>query len=242
MRNIYVDGTHAEALAAGMDIVQLKMDGWFCKMLSSYGHQTYHSDTDREFMTSQYPIPDGIYVGEMMRGTQWAKHPERHGKFFIFDVGVTGAYGLRYQYLRSLSPNLPAHFQIVQNYRARERDVVWAEFVEKQGYEGLVYRSSTGLPGDRIFRDKRVFTLDGIVIDIEPGQGKHSGRMGKLVVRLKDGTTTKIGNGYSDDQRQLAADHPETVLGRWMEFEANAVFASGNVRHGRFVRWREDKQ
>jgi hypothetical protein len=30
-------------------------------------------------------------------------------------------------------------------------------------------------------------------------------------------------------------------LGKGVEFEANAVFASGNVRHGRFVRWRPSK-
>jgi ATP-dependent DNA ligase len=246
----YIDGNRAVALQYRCDIVQLKYDGWWCKAHVANGEITYFSETGRIFLvtTEATAVPSGVYIGEFMRGTQWAKRPERHGRFFVHDIWerngfpADGPYGSRYRTLRQLSMSFPATWHVVQNYRIAERDAVWRHFVEgPEAFEGLVYRRSDGLFDATIVRDKRVITLDGIVVGMEEGDGKHSGRMGALKVQLKDGTVTSVGNGWSDDDREFAMLHVDRWIGKCLEFTCNLVFESGNVRHGRFVRWRDDK-
>lgn len=250
-RQKYIDGTYEQAVKDGYDLVQLKYDGHWCRCVSVDGCQTYYSDTDREFPntdTVHQELPDGTYIGEYMRGTQWSKREDRHGKFFVFDLweapevvihGLT--YRSRLAYLRQLARFFPEHWRLVDNYRIAERNVLWSSFVEKYGYEGLIYRRLSGLLDDTLIREKRVFTLDGRVIGFGPGEGKHDGRVGTVFVRLPSGIEAAVGNGWDDKTRQEMQDNPSAFLGRVMEFSANAVFESGNVRHGRFVRWREDR-
>lgn len=251
-RNTYIDGTIQDALdngyGMGFDIVQLKYDGNWCRMVSSGNYQQYFSDTDRQCLVTSFSLPNCTLIGELMRGTQWAKNSERHGKFFIFDLWERDGqvqntpYSRRYAKLRIMSPLLPENYIIVRNYRLQERQAVWDTFVEGSGYEGVVYRRSTGPIGDQIIREKKVFTLDGQVTGFVEGEGKHQGRLGALEVKIfSTGATTTVGNGFNDAMRQeIWGDRP-SFLGRWLEFQANAVFASGATRHSRFLRWREDK-
>lgn len=250
-RNKYRDGALADALAAGMDIVQLKYDGWWCRCVSQGNVQEYFSDTDRKFAESVHAMPDGVFLGEFLRGTQWSQREDLKGKFVLFDQ-VEGplppggamilpwseqSYATRYRAMRAGTTLYPANWMVAQIWRIQERDAVWQHYVEGQGYEGLVYRSSKAAIGADIIRDKRVFTLSGVVTEILPGEGKHEGRMGALVVRIADGTLVRIGNGWRDEDRE----HAHVFLGKTLEFTANAVFESGNVRHGRFLRWRDDR-
>lgn len=243
-RSKYRDSTYAEAVAAGYDLFQLKYDGHWCACIALKNTQAYLSDTYRQFADGKLTCPDGIYIGEYMRGTQWSLDPSRKGRFFVFDLTFEGdarPYADRYRLLRTRVATLPTHWQIVQNYRMQSRDSVWTESVEKNGFEGLVYHKSTALPGGELLREKRVFTLEGKVIRITPGEGKHLGRMGAVIVQLPDGTEASIGNGWGDDERQLISDTPEVFIGKTLELTTNAIFTSGNVRHARFVRWREDR-
>ena len=41
-----------------------------------------------------------------------------------------------------------------------------------------------------------------MVVDHQPGEGKHTGRLGALVCELKNGTRFKVGTGFTDAQRQ----------------------------------------
>jgi hypothetical protein len=243
LRNTYIDGTYADALQRRCDIAQYKYDGWWCRVVSRGNVQEYFSDTDRKFAEDVHAMPDGVFYGEYMRGTQWSKHPDRHGRLFLFDLvelddtPLSGTYRVRYKWLRSLAGQFPKHWSYVQNYRITERDTLWKQ-VEAGEYEGLVYRWSDGQQDHPIVREKFLHTLEGVVVEIVPGQGKHEGRMGAVKVQMKNGTVTSVGNGFGDAQRE---DAGPAWLGRTMEFTANAVFESGNVRHGRFVRWREDR-
>ena len=246
-RNEYIDGTYEDALKRGCDIVQLKFDGWWCRMVARENTLTYYSETGRPFLTEFASLPDCELIGEYMRGTQWAKQDGREGTFYIYDVismsgqPVSNVYMLRYALLRRFSPFLRPKWDIVLNYRIQEFHAVWAEFVDKRGYEGVVFRTSTDSLDARLIRQKKEITLTGIVVAIEEGIGKHTGRLGTCSVRIENGPITKVGNGFSDAEREEYWSHPERCVGRTMEFRTNKVFTSGNVRHGRFLRWRDDK-
>ncbi len=243
-RSRYKDGTHADALAEGYDTIQLKYDGNFCYCRSDDNVQDYFSDTNRHFAQGIEPCPDGIYVGEYMRGTQWSEHFK--GAFFVFDMlppNESASFIDRYRRLQNLrvNPGFPVHWVLVRNYRIADRDYLWQHNVIEHGYEGLVYRRSRDPLGSPLIREKRTFTLDGRVIRFNPGEGKHEGRLGSLVVLVDSGAEVTIGSGWNDEEREYIYHNMDRYLGKWCEFTANAVFQSGNVRHARFVRWRTDK-
>lgn len=107
-RSKYKDGTYADAVAEGYDLFQLKYDGNWCVCESSDGLQDYYSDTYRRVGVQETPwsdCPSGLFIGELMRGTQWSTDPSRRGRFFVFDylLGETDStpYMRRYAYLRS---------------------------------------------------------------------------------------------------------------------------------------------
>lgn len=238
--------------SGGYDIVQPKYDGWYCRAVSTGSGVEYYSETNRLFHTLAVELPVCVLLGEYMRGTQWSKDPSRYGKFFVFDLLSVGtaengidltmfSYAARYRKLRAFAGVFPPNYEIVPCFPVASAREVWDRYVEKEGYEGVVYRRSTGVVGDEVVRHKKVFTLDGVVEGISEGQGKHLGRAGTLDVRLPDGSRTMVGNGFSDGERQDMLDNPKKYLERTMEFVANKVFESGNVRHGRFVRWRDDR-
>ena len=77
--------------------------------------------------------------------------------------------------------------------------------VEKLGAEGLMAREpgalydtgrSTTLLKIKSFKDE-----EGTVIEHLPGKGKHKGRLGAVVVRLKSGKEVAIGTGFKDKDR-----------------------------------------
>jgi ATP-dependent DNA ligase len=246
-RNLYLNGDLATAKARGFDICQMKYDGWWCKCVTHSGTAHYHSETDREFGTSSGFDLDGcILIGEFMRGTQWSQHPDRKGRFFIYDLwAIFGepitneTYLERYRLLRKLT--LPSVYTLVDTYRIDNQPALWERYVLREGWEGVVYRRSVSTLDDAVMREKREYSLEGTVVGFEPGLGKYEGSLGAVRVAYGQNTTS-VGGGFTDAERVDIWGNQQTYLGRVMEFTANAIFESGNVRHPRFVRWREDKQ
>ncbi|HZF81907.1 MAG TPA: DNA ligase, partial [Burkholderiaceae bacterium] len=68
-----------------------------------------------------------------------------------------------------------------------------------------------------------------------PGQGRHAGRMGALLVRTPEGVTFRLGGGFTDAQR---ADPPP--IGSTVTYRFNGTSAAGVPRFARFVRVRDD--
>lgn len=247
-RNLYLNGTYDLAVSRGYDILQLKFDGWWCRADFHSGVGHYHSETGREFDTSHSFNLDGCtLIGEFMRGTQWSQNPLHKGRFYVYDIWsifgepiTTESYRTRYQLLRKLT--LPSVFSLVDNFRITDFDAVWQRYIMREGYEGVVFRRSTSPIDDAVMRCKREYTLDGIVIGYKSGQGKYSDTLGSITVQLPSGTTTDVGGGFTDSERNEIWADQRRHLGKVMEFTANAIFESGAPRHPRFVRWREDKQ
>lgn len=113
--------------------------------------------------------------------------------------------------------------------RARLRDVVAG------GGEGLVlhradapYRTGRS---DALFKLKPLDDAEAVVIGHVPGQGRHRGRLGALVVRREDGAVFRLGTGLSDAQR----DTPPPV-GAVVTYRYRGLTGSGLPRFPTF--WR----
>ena len=97
----------------------------------------------------------------------------------------------------------------------------------KYGYEGLVLRSDDGTR----LKLKPSVTFDVAITGIQPGQGKHAGRMGALMT-----DKGKVGTGFKDAEREL-----DWKIGTIIEVECMELTEDGKFRHPRFVRIREDR-
>jgi len=74
------------------------------------------------------------------------------------------------------------------------------------GGEGLVARHPTanhrGGRSHDVLKIKTFEDDEALVTGHEPGKGKHVGRLGALHCKLRDGTTFKVGTGFSDAERE----------------------------------------
>lgn len=247
-RNLYLNGDYGLAVSRGYDLCQLKYDGWWCRAIHANGGVDFRSETDRSFGTAAIGgLDECTLIGEFLRGTQWSQHPDRKGRFFIYDLWTifgepitNESYLTRYRLLKKL--RLPATYSLVDTYRIDDQPALWARYVMREGWEGVVYRRSSSTLDDAVMREKREYSLDGTVIGFEPGRGKYEGSLGAVKVACGIGNSTSVGGGFSDAERTHIWGNQTAYLGRVMEYTANAIFESGAPRHPRFVRWREDKQ
>ena len=79
---------------------------------------------------------------------------------------------------------------------------LYKEIVEDGGQEGIVVRSHNG----PIYKIKPLITLDAVVLGFAEGEGSRAGMLKEVLVGLciaKDEyiLLTKVGNGYSEDER-----------------------------------------
>lgn len=95
---------------------------------------------------------------------------------------------------------------------------------------------------------KPVYDYDLTVIGIEPGTGKHKGRMGALICEGEDGgkhIVVNVGSGYTDVERQEYWDNQSDIIGRTAVVMADAVTlnqsGSYSLRFPRFKTFRYDK-
>jgi ATP-dependent DNA ligase len=101
--------------------------------------------------------------------------------------------------------------------------------VSKPGVcDGVVLRQ-----GDVWIKCKPVVTLDLVVTGIQPGCGKHTGRMGALITSMG-----KIGTGFTDVDRVVLN---KDIIGKTIEVSYMELTTDGKLRHPRFVRTRPDK-
>ena len=69
------------------DICQLKYDGIWCAAHAQMRTVNYVSRNGLVKRTDHnVVVPDGIYIGELMFGSEWAQVPERKNKFFLSPV------------------------------------------------------------------------------------------------------------------------------------------------------------
>ena len=95
----------------------------------------------------------------------------------------------------------PVHNSFVES----RKDIAaqYKEIVEEGGHEGLVVRSLNG----PTYKVKPLITLDAVILGYSEGDGSRAGMLKEFLVGLciaKDQylLLTKVGNGYSDDERK----------------------------------------
>jgi len=130
------------------------------------------------------------------------------------------------------------------------------------GYEGIMVKDLTApyrfKRSKAVRKLKPVATYEGVITGIYLGNpnSKWAGGFGGFTVRLPGGAETKVGGGFTDDQRKsFLSDYakvlrtvdaqniydPGALMGRVVECEGQApLSAEGKIRFPVFIRFRED--
>ncbi len=157
-------------------------------------------------------------------GPQW-----RQLKYVVFDApAVAGPFEERVGWLHAVAGSHPS-VQVVAHRACEGVDDLRAELarVEALGGEGLMLRQpgsayvvgrSTTLLKVKTFHD-----AEGRVVGHEPGKGKHTGRLGALVVEMADGTRFNVGTGFTDDDRRSPPPVDSLVTYRFQELSRDGV-------------------
>jgi len=167
----------------------------------------------------------------------------RRVRFMVFDLPAhPGRFTDRIQAYQSLVQQLKQPWlQAVAQERVASHAELTARLdrLVKKGGEGLMLHR-----GDSFYRAERNDDLlkvkthedaEARVVQHLPGRGRHTGRMGALLVETREGIRFRLGSGFTDAQRE----HPP-ALGDWVTFRFRGVNESGVPRFASFVRGRPD--
>jgi ATP-dependent DNA ligase len=242
----------------GFDMIQPKYDGWWACAQVLNGEARVYSR--QGVLKATLPVDQSmvscVIVGEFLVGTQRSKSDADFGKMIAFDVMEFGGKDIRQEQYRSRFRRL-THGALAlcgyaswlhpsEEYHIRDHRIAWKWCVERDGAEGLIFRNSFHAYEDSVIgRVKQTFTMDYVVMDVLPGEGKHKGRMGALVCGLYEGRKlvekVRVGGGWTDVERESIWKQPRTYIGRVLEVRGWQVFESGSMRHPNAVRFRDDK-
>ena len=129
----------------------------------------------------------------------------------------------------------------VRQRRFPDRATLDAHFaaVVAAGGEGLMlhhraapYRSGRS---ELLLKYKPHDDAEAQVVAHLPGQGRHAGRLGALLVELPDGRLLRLGSGLTDAQR----DDPPPP-GSWVTYRHSGLTTRGMPRFARFLRVRDE--
>ena len=113
------------------------------------------------------------------------------------------------------------------------------------GHEGAVIKpwdyEYKGTRSYNWMKMKQVLSEDLVVTNIYGGKGKYAGQLGGVTVKFK-GQNNDVGGGFSDQQRIDFHDHPELIIGKYIEVLYMEETDQGNLRHARFNGFRPDKE
>jgi ATP-dependent DNA ligase len=249
-KQTFIDADVDQVDVANFSLVQLKYDGHWCRLEFSGSNGTGYTTSDRaEVSGIVCPLfRNSIVIGEHLFGTNWAKsNPDRTGKIILFDCVVLHGedislrpYIERYSQLENMVTNA-RHPQLwlPQTYPATRLGSIWEQFVIKRDFEGVVLRNDKQTYFDKLHRCKRDFETTYTCIGFTEGEGKHTGRLGALVVSLPNGATGTVGGGFSDADREYIWTHQADFIGREFDAAGKRLFDSGALRHPNFIRWKE---
>lgn len=109
----------------------------------------------------------------------------------------------------------------------------------RAGGEGLMLHRGASLyrsgRSDDLIKVKTHEDTEARVVAHIPGQGRHAGRLGALLVEMPSGQQFRLGAGFSDAER---ANPPP--VGSWVTYRFRGTHDGGLPRFASFVRVRED--
>ncbi len=165
-------------------------------------------------------------------------------KFAIFDVPEkSGGFSKRLQKARDWFREHPSQYGfIIEQIPVTGNDHLKQELkrIEELDGEGLIVRKPDSLyrsgRSSEILKVKSYLDTEAEVIGHVPGQGKHTGRIGSLLVVLPNGIQFKVGTGFTDKERESP---PE--IGAVITFKYYGLYASGKPKFPVFLRIRSKK-
>ena len=166
----------------------------------------------------------------------------RQVSYMLFELpGAAGTFGERKERLRRLAETAGVPWlRAVEQLRVADRQALNAmlDAVVAGGGEGLMLHRDdapyTSGRGDDLLKLKPYADREARVVAHLPGAGRHTGRMGALLVEDPDGRRFRIGTGFSDAQR----DNPPAI-GATISYRYRGLTASGLPRFATFLRLRE---
>jgi DNA ligase-1 len=166
--------------------------------------------------------------------------------FNVFDSPtLSGTYMERYTQLQSIIKDIP-YVKLVTQTRVtsdKQMEELYKKVLEKGG-EGLVLRNPSMNYIKKRTKDllkvKPTDDNEGIIINMIEGKGKDTGRMGALVVELKNNRSIKfkIGTGFTDALRQNFWNKKQNYKNRLVTFSYKGLTNAGKPRHPVYVRMR----
>ncbi len=151
--------------------------------------------------------------------------------FLVFDAPkIDAPFEERLEHVRRhMRERLPRHARHHEHTRCDGTDHLRAELarVEALGGEGLMLRQ----PGSRyevgrsstLLKVKSFKDAEARVLRHLPGEGRHKGRLGALLVELTDGTQFSVGTGFSDAERRDPPPVGAIVAFRYQELSDGGV-------------------
>mmetsp|Transcript_30455 Transcript_30455/g.46638 ORF Transcript_30455/g.46638 Transcript_30455/m.46638 type:complete len:463 (-) Transcript_30455:8-1396(-) len=151
-------------------------------------------------------------------GNQW-----RSLRFVVFDAPSIDA---GFEERLAIAEAMVGHLEFVKihsHQACRDLNHLAAELkrIEDLGGEGLMMRKKNssykhGRSKD-LLKVKTFVDDDALVRAHQAGKGRHRGRMGALMCRLRDGTEFKVGSGFSDNERERPPAVGSVISFRYFE-------------------------
>ncbi len=163
--------------------------------------------------------------------------------FVVFDApAVDAPFEERLARCRELLADRKlAHARVHDHAVCAGADALRSELarVEALGGEGLMLRQ----PGSKyvagrsttLLKVKSFFDAEATVIEHLPGEGRHEGRLGALLVERPDGIRFSVGTGFSDAERQSPP-----AIGALITYRYQELSTAGVPRFPSFVAIRDD--
>tara|TARA_Y100000593_G_scaffold93971_1_gene190879 strand:+ start:52 stop:1305 length:1254 start_codon:yes stop_codon:yes gene_type:complete len=113
-----------------------------------------------------------------------------------------------------------------------------------QGYEGVMVKDVDAVykfgRGYEVMKFKSFHDVDLPIKKLLEGTGKHSGKLGSVVVTFND-VDVQVGSGFSDKLRKQVWENKDLFIGRIIEVRYQEVTADGSLRFPTFVCFRNDR-
>lgn len=166
--------------------------------------------------------------------------------FNVFDIVDTNPNFLFFDRYNSIVETISDGYDKIKyvkhdNVISKEKVDFILEEVTNAGEEGIVLKTWNGkytMDRSKEWCKCKLFREDDFeVTGWEYGTGKNSKKMGKLIIKLKDGTTNKVGSGFSDKQRlDFMTETPTMITVKFQGYTDE-----GKLRFPTFVCVRDDK-
>lgn len=152
-------------------------------------------------------------------------------KYVVFDApSHGGVFEERVAFIEETARTLKFEFfQACEHIACRGTDHLKQELarIEGLGGEGLMLRQPRSRyeagRSNTLLKVKSFHDTEGRVLGHVPGQGKHKGRLGALLVELPDGTQFNVGTGFSDAEREKPPAVGAIITFRYQELSNAGV-------------------